>query len=242
MGDDPNDRGASRRHLTRAAEASLRRLGTDWIDLYQVHWPDPAVPIEETLSTLDDLVSAGKIRYGGLSNYLGWEIQRGIDACDRYGWAPVLSHQAQYSLVCREIELEILPLCQANGIAVLPWSPLGAGVLTGKYNGSAIPSDARLVSEGQSSWRSEDNLQVADAVAKVAAQTDKSPAQVALNWVLHRDGVTSPLLGVRNLTQLDDNLGAEGWKLEASHVDALDRASRRPLRYPHDYYVTTNSA
>src|SRR5205823_477880 len=133
-----------------AVDASLVRLGTDWIDLYQVHWPDPDVPIEETLATLDDLVTAGKIRYAGLSNYLGWELQRGIDACDRYGWAPIVSHQPQYSLVSREIEFDSLLVCREHNIAVLPWSPLGGGILTGKYNAvAAAPPGTRLASEFQ---------------------------------------------------------------------------------------------
>jgi aryl-alcohol dehydrogenase-like predicted oxidoreductase len=243
MSDNPNDRGAGRHHLTRAVEASLRRLGTDWIDLYQVHWPDLAVPIEETLATLDDLVAAGKIRYGGLSNFLGWEIQRGIDACARYGWAPITSHQPQYSLISREIELETLPLCEAHNIAVLPWSPLGGGVLTGKYTGAdSVPSDTRLAaSEMQAARRlTEYNLRVADAVGKVASEIGKTPAQVAVNWVLHRPGVTAPILGARNVAQLEDNLGAEGWQLSVEHVDVLDRASRQPLPYPHDMYRMIN--
>jgi aryl-alcohol dehydrogenase-like predicted oxidoreductase len=245
MSDDPNDRGAGRRHLTRAVEASLTRLGTDWIDLYQVHWPDPAVPIEETLATLDDLVTAGKIRHVGLSNYLGWEIQRGIDACRQRGWAPIAAHQPQYSLVSREIELETLPLCRANGIAVLAWSPLGGGVLTGKYIGaSSVPPDTRL---GASEWQArrrltEHNLQVAQAVAKVAADVGKTSAQVALNWVLGQPGITAPIVGARNLEQLEDNLGAEGWRLEAGQLEALDAASRLPLPYPHDMYRVINSA
>ena len=244
MGEGPNEGGANRRHLTRAVEASLRRLGTDRIDLYQVHWPDPAVPVEETLSTLDDLVSAGKISCGGLSNFLGWEIQRGIDACERYGWAPITSHQPQYSLISREIELETLPLCQANGIAVLPWSPLGGGVLTGKYKGpESLPRDTRLGdSEFQATRRlNEHNLLVAEAVGKVAAEVGKTPAQVALNWVLHRPGVTAPILGARTVAQLEDNLGAAGWQLDASHVETLDRASRKPLPYPHDMYRMINA-
>jgi aryl-alcohol dehydrogenase-like predicted oxidoreductase len=244
MSDDPNDRGAGRRHLVRAVEASLTRLGTDWIDLYQVHWPDPAVPIEETLGALDGLVAAGKIRHVGLSNYLGWELQRGIDACERNGWSPIASHQPQYSLVSREIELETLPLCAANGIAVLPWSPLGGGVLTGKYTGAdALPADTRLsASEAQAKRRlSEHNLQVAQAVAAVAAEIGRSPAQVALNWVLHRPGVTAPILGARTVAQLEDNLGSEGWALEAAQVTALDRASRLPLPYPHDMYRFINA-
>jgi aryl-alcohol dehydrogenase-like predicted oxidoreductase len=244
MSEDPNDRGASRRHLTRAVDASLRRLGTDWIDLYQVHWPDPAVPIEETLATLDDLVGAGKIRYVGLSNYLGWELQRGIDACAQHGWAPIVSHQPQYSLISREIELETLPLCASHAIAVLPWSPLGGGVLTGKYTSAdSVPADTRLGdSEMQARRRlTEHNLGVAEAVGKVAGEIGRSPAQVALNWVLGRPGVTSPILGARTVAQLEDNLGAEGWQLEPDHVVALDRASRQPLPYPHDMYRMINS-
>jgi aryl-alcohol dehydrogenase-like predicted oxidoreductase len=244
MSEDPNDRGASRRHLTRAVDASLSRLGTDWIDLYQVHWPDPAVPIEETLATLDDLVGAGKIRYVGLSNYLGWELQRGIDACAQHGWAPIVSHQPQYSLISREIELETLPLCAAHDIAVLPWSPLGGGVLTGKYTSAdSVPADTRLGdSEMQARRRlTEHNLGVAEAVGKVAGEIGRSPAQVALNWVLGRPGVTSPILGTRTVEQLEDNLGAEGWQLEPDHVVALDRASRQPLPYPHDMYRMINS-
>jgi aryl-alcohol dehydrogenase-like predicted oxidoreductase len=244
MSDDPNDRGANRRHLTRAVEASLTRLATDWIDLYQIHWPDPTVPIEETLAALDDLVTAGKIRYVGLSNYVGWELQRGIDACERYGWASIVSHQPQYSLISREIELDTLPLCAANGIAVLPWSPLGGGLLTGKYKGSeTVPSDTRLgASEMQAKRRlTEHNLEVAQAVGKLAAEIGKSPAQVALNWILHRPGVTAPILGARNVSQLDDNLGADGWQLEADQVIQLDRASRLPLPYPHDMYRMINA-
>jgi aryl-alcohol dehydrogenase-like predicted oxidoreductase len=243
MSDDPNDRGAGRRYLTQAVEASLSRLGTDWIDLYQVHWPDPTVPIEQTLATLDDLVRAGKIRAFGLSNYLGWELQRGIDACERNGWSPIASHQPQYSLVSREIELETLPLCAANDIAVLAWSPLGGGVLTGKYRAAdAVPADTRLgASEAQAKRRlSEHNLHVVQAVGKVAAELGKSSAQVALNWVLHRPGVTSPLVGARSVSQLDDNLGAEGWVLDPEQVAVLDDASRLPLPYPHDMYRLIN--
>jgi aryl-alcohol dehydrogenase-like predicted oxidoreductase len=244
MSDDPNDRGAGRRYLIRAVEASLTRLGTDWIDLYQVHWPDPDVPIEETLGALDDLVTAGKIRYFGLSNYLGWELQRGIDACARNGWSPVVSHQPQYSLISREIELETLPLCAANGISVLPWSPLGGGVLTGKYTApDDRPAATRLgASEAQAKRRlSERNLEVARAVADVAADLGRSAAQVALNWVLHRPGVTSPILGARTVTQLEDNLGSVGWALEPEQVSGLDKASRLPLPYPHDMYRVINA-
>jgi aryl-alcohol dehydrogenase-like predicted oxidoreductase len=241
LGRDPNAQGAGRRYLVRAVEASLRRLGTDWIDLYQIHWPDRDVPIEETLAVLDDLVRMGKIRAYGLSNYVGWELQRGIDACERRGWSPIATHQPQYSLVSREIELDTLPLCERHGIAVLPWSPLGGGVLTGKYRGAIdLPADTRLGdSEAQAKRRlSERNLAIVDAVQKVAAEVGRTAAQVALNWVLHQPGITSPILGARTTAQLDDNLGAEGWRLDAEQVEALEVASRVPLPYPFDLYHT----
>ena len=133
MAGTPGAGGAGRGYLQQAVEASLSRLGTDWIDLYQVHFPDPGVPIEETLEALSDLVAAGKIRFAGLSNYLGFELQRAVDACDRYGWAPIVSHQPQYSLVSREIEFDSLLVCREHDMAVMPWSPLGGGILTGKY-------------------------------------------------------------------------------------------------------------
>ena len=242
--DDVNDQGAGRRHLTRALDASLRRLGTDWIDLYQVHWPDPTVPLDETLSTLDSFVRSGKVRAVGLSNYLGQDLQKAIDLCDRYGWTPVSSHQPQYSLLFREIELDTLPLCQREHIAVLPWSPLGGGVLTGKYaNVEAVPEGTRVAAASpklQANQLSEHNLTVARAVGEVAADIGRSSAQVALNWVLHRPGVTAPILGARSVAQLDDNLAAEGWQLEAAHVERLDRASRKALPYPHDMYRMIN--
>jgi len=237
---DVNDQGAGRRHLTRALDASLRRLGTDWIDLYQVHWPDPSVPLEETLSTLDSFVRAGKVRAIGLSNYLGKDIQKAIDLCDRHGWAPISSHQPQYSLLFREIELDTLPQCAQENIAVLPWSPLGGGVLTGKYaSGAEVPADTRVAAAPaklQANQLSDHNLTVARVVGEIAAEIGRSSAQVALNWVLHRPGVTSPILGARHVGQLDDNLAAEGWQLDAEHVDRLDRASRTPLPYPHNMY------
>lgn len=240
ISDDVNDQGAGRRHLTRALDASLRRLGTDWIDLYQVHWPDPTVPLHETLSTLDSFVRAGKVRAVGLSNYVGKDLQKAIDLCERHGWAPVSSHQPQYSLLVRDIELDTLPLCHDEHIAVLPWSPLGGGVLTGKYAGaSSVPDGTRIAAappKQQANRLSEHNLSVARAVGEVAAELGRTSAQVALNWVLHRPGVTAPILGARSVAQLDDNLAAEGWQLAAEQVERLDRASRTPLPYPHDMY------
>jgi aryl-alcohol dehydrogenase-like predicted oxidoreductase len=237
--DDVNDGGAGRRHLTRAVEASLRRLGTDWIDLYQIHWPDPLVPLEETLATLDDLVRAGKIRHGGVSNFLGSHLQRCADLSQRYGWAPIASLQPQYSLLSREIELEILPWCAEHGLAVLPWSPLAGGVLSGKYRAGAEPDpDTRLGAPTPQVSRplDEHNRQVIDAVIEIANELGRTPSQVALNWLLQRPGVTSPIIGARNVAQLEDNLQGEGWQLDPAHVDSLVRKSRTPLPYPHDVY------
>ncbi|MGX7680193.1 aldo/keto reductase [Jatrophihabitans sp. DSM 45814] len=239
MSDDPNDRGASRRHLTRAVEASLRRLQTDRIDLYQIHWPDTTVAPEETLSALDDLVRSGKVLSVGVSNYLGSQLATAIALCDRYGWSPVVSLQPQFSLISREIELEILPLCRREGLAVLPWSPLGGGVLTGKYRaGNAPDAQTRLGdSEAQARRRlTERNMAIADEVARIGASTNHSSAQVALNWVLHHPGVTSPILGARTIDQLEDNLGAEGWQLDIADIEALEKVSRVPRSYPHDMY------
>lgn len=239
MGDDPHESGASRRYLTQAVERSLRRLGTDWIDLYQVHCPDPQTPLEETLGALDSMVRSGKVRYAGLSNYTGSGLTRALLQADRHGWAPIVAHQAQYSLVHREIEYETLPLCRENRIAVLAWSPLAGGVLTGKYRGAGeTPSGTRFGESEALASRllNQSNLLIADEVSKVAVETGRTPAQVALNWVLHQPGVTSPILGVRSLEQLRDNLGAEGWRLEDEHVTRLRRASQRPLPYPFDMY------
>jgi aryl-alcohol dehydrogenase-like predicted oxidoreductase len=236
MGAGPNDRGASRRYLTRAVEASLRRLDTDWIDLYQIHWPDESVRPEETFSTLDALVRAGKIRYVGVSNYLGSQLQRAFDLCERHWWAPIASHQPQYSLIERGIELETLPLCQANGVAVLPWSPLGGGVLTGKYRTGETPSNEwRLGGTGRRP-PADRELDIAAEVVAIADRIGRSPAQVALNWVLHAPGVTAPIIGARNATQLDDNIAAEGWRLSEDDVRALDVCSRSTLPYPHNFY------
>jgi aryl-alcohol dehydrogenase-like predicted oxidoreductase len=239
MSDEPNDQGASRRYLIRAVDASLRRLGTGWIDLYQIHWPDPAVAPEETFSALDALVRAGKIRMIGVSNYLGSHLATALALCDRYGWARPVSLQPQYSLVSREIELEILPVCRRSQLAVIPYSPLGGGVLTGKYRpGSAPGPDTRYGASGPQARAqlTERNLTIAEAVSKVADATGHTPAQVALNWVLHRPGVTAPIIGARTVEQLEANLGAEGWQLDDADLETLDRASRLRLPYPQSLY------
>jgi aryl-alcohol dehydrogenase-like predicted oxidoreductase len=241
-GDDPNSGGASRRHIRAAVEASLRRLQTDWIDLYQVHCWDPTVRLEDTVSTLDDLVREGKVRYVGASNYTGWQLAKALGIAALQGWEPFVSLQPQYSLACRETERELLPLCREEGLAVLPWSPLGGGLLTGKYRrGEQPPPESRAGDKTPSAFQmrarleAERNLALAEEVGKVAAEAGRSPAQVAINWVLHRDGVTAPILGARTLEQLDDNLGAAGWRLDPELVARLDRASDIGSCYPYDF-------
>jgi len=241
-GESPNDVGGSRRHIRDSIERSLRRLQTDWIDLYQIHAWDPYTPLAETLSTLDDLVHEGKVRYVGVSNYTGWQLATALGMAREHGWEPFLSLQPQYSLVSREIERELLPLCAYEGLAVLPWSPLGGGLLTGKYRADAEPpADTRAGDDTPSSVLMRRritvarNVEIAETVAKVAAELGKSPAQVALNWVLGRRGVTSPILGARTLDQLDDNLGSLGWELDDDHRRVLDDASAIELGYPYEF-------
>jgi aryl-alcohol dehydrogenase-like predicted oxidoreductase len=242
LGDDRNSGGASRRHIREAVEGSLRRLQTEWIDLYQIHCWDPLASLEETISTLDDLVREGKVRYVGASNYAAWQLAKALGVAALHRWEPFVSLQPQYSLACRDIERELLPLCRSEGLAVLPWSPLGGGLLSGKYRrGEDPPAQSRAGDSTPSSFlmrerlKEEHNFAVAEAVAKVAAEAGRSPAQVALNWVLTRDGVTAPILGARTLEQLDDNLGAVGWSLDPDLVRQLDDVSAVDLGYPYEF-------
>lgn len=240
MSDDVNDIGASRRHIRMGVEGSLRRLGTEWIDLYQVHCWDPRTPLEETLSTLDDLVHEGKVRYIGASNYAGWHVAKALGLAALRGWEPFVSLQPEYSLITRDIERELLPLCREEELAVLPWSPLAGGVLTGKYERDAdFPEGTRGGDTDNPitfTYRLDERAwNVVDAVRKVAADVARTPAQVALNWVLHRPGVTAPIVGARTVEQLDDNLGATGWLLEKQQRDALAWASAFRLGYPYEF-------
>lgn len=239
VGDGPNDQGASRRHVRRGIEESLRRLRTDWIDLYQIHCWDPTTPLEETLSTLDDLVREGKVRYVGASNYAGWQLAKALGVSALHGWEPFVSLQPQYSLLVRDVERELLPLCRAEGLAVLPWSPLGRGVLTGKYRpGEDPPDDSRGGRDDTLTRRMlvERNFEIVDAVSKVAEELGRSTAQVALNWVATREEVTAPIVGARTVEQIEDDLGALGWRLDEEHERLLDTASRIDLGYPHDFH------
>jgi aryl-alcohol dehydrogenase-like predicted oxidoreductase len=233
MGDAPNAAGLSRRHLARALEASLRRLGVDAVDLYQVHAYDPHTPLEETLTFLDDAVRAGKVHYVGLSNFTGWQIQRAADVAEFRQLAPPVTVQPQYSLLVREIEWEIVPAARANGMGLLPWSPLGGGWLTGKYRRDERPTGPTRLGDdpdrGVEAYDRRSPVQrtwdVVDAVRAVADGRGVPMAQVALSWLVDRPGVTSVILGARTTAQLDDNLAAAGLHLGAEETARLDAAS-----------------
>ncbi|HYY11388.1 MAG TPA: aldo/keto reductase [Kineosporiaceae bacterium] len=232
-GDGPNDVGLSRRHLSRALEASLRRLGVEAVDLYQVHAWDPLTPPEEWLRFLDDAVRAGRILYPGLSNLTGWQVQRVVDLAERHGLARPVTLQPQYNLLAREIEWEIVPACLANGLGLLPWSPLGGGWLTGKYRRDEAPTGAtRLGEDPQRGVEAYDRRStqertwdVVAALQQVADGRGVPMAQVALAWLHDRPAVTSVILGARTLEQLTANLGAAGLHLTPEETAALDAAS-----------------
>ncbi len=242
MGAGPNDAGLSRRHLSVALENSLRRLGTDVIDLYQVHSYDPHTPLAETLRFLDDAVRAGKIRYVGLSNYTGWQLQKAVDLAERDGLSVPVTLQPQYNLLAREIEWEIVPAALDNGLGLLPWSPLGGGWLTGKYRRDERPEGATRLGEnpdrGVEAYDRRSRVgrtwDVVDAVAEIAQARGVSMAQVALSWLIDRPAVTSVILGARTGTQLADNLGAVGLHLQQDEIARLDAASDpEPADYPY---------
>lgn len=238
MGDGPNDVGSSRFHLTEAVHASLRRLGTDYIDLYQLHGFDAVTPIEEVLHTLNDMVHAGKIRYIGCSNFSGWHLMKSLAISEKYGLARYVAHQAYYSLVGRDYEWELMPLGLDQKVSAVVWSPLGWGRLTGKIRrGQPLPQSSRLQSQkviDMGPQVPEEYLyRVVDALDEVAAETGKSVPQVALNWVLQRPTVATIIIGARNEQQLKDNLGAVGWNLSRDQIAKLDAASATPLAYPY---------
>lgn len=231
--DDPNGHGLSRRHLAEALEASLRRLGLEAVDLYQLHGWDPLTPVEETLRFLDDAATAGKIRYAGLSNFLGYQIQKYVDLAGAHGLPRPVTVQPQYNLLARAIEWEIVPACQAEGLGLLPWSPLASGWLTGKYRRGEPPAEGTRLSDqmdqGMRIWNErghlERNWQVIDAVRKVAEGRGATMSQVAIAWVLARPAVSSVILGARTVAQLDDNLAAGAVELSEDETRLLDAAS-----------------
>lgn len=239
MGEGANEEGLSRKHIIAAVEASLRRLGTDYIDLYQTHVWDFRTPIEETLGTLDTLVRAGKVRYTGASNVSPGQLQRALDVADRRGWAPYVCLQPIYNLLAREVEWELLPQSEAAGVGVIPYSPLQGGWLTGKYRRgmTSVPPGSRESHGDGESWRGRDNEEtwrVVETVQAIATELERTPSQVALRWLLDRPGVTAPIIGARTLEQLKDNLGAVDTELSEAQTARLDEASARPLPYPYD--------
>ena len=236
MGPGPNDLGSSRYHLTKACEASLRRLGTDYIDIYHLHGFDALTPIEEVLSTLNQLVVSGKVRYIACSNFSGWHLMKSLSVANRYGWARYVGHQVYYSLIGREYEWELMPLGLDQGVGAIVWSPLGWGRLTGKIRrGKPLPAQSRLhTTAGQGPQVEDEYLyKVVDALDGVARETGKSVPQVALNWLLQRPSISSVIVGARNEEQLRQNLGAAGWTLSAQQIAKLDAASTVPLVYPY---------
>jgi aryl-alcohol dehydrogenase-like predicted oxidoreductase len=237
-GTGPNDVGSSRYHLTQAVEGSLRRLGTDYIDLYQLHGFDALTPVEETLATLDDLVRAGKIRYIGCSNFSGWHLMKSLAVSEKYGLVRHVAHQAYYSLLGREFEWELMPLALDQRVGTVVWSPLGWGRLTGKIRrGQPLPETSRLhtkvVVDLGPPVPDERLYNVVDALDIVAAETGKTVPQVALNWLLQRPSVSTIILGARTEEQLRQNLGAVGWNLTPAQMARLDAASTTTLVYPY---------
>ncbi len=234
----PNSVGSSRFHLTNAVNASLKRLGTDFIDLYQLHGFDAMTPIDEVLNTLDDLVRAGKIRYIGCSNFSGWHLMKSLAYSEKHGLARYVAHQAYYSLIGRDYEWELMPLALDQGVGCVVWSPLGWGRLTGKIRrGSPLPADSRLnsklVVENGPQPDPEYLYSVVDALEAVAKEVGKTVPQVAINWLVQRPTVSNIILGARNEKQLKDNLGSVGWNLTPAQVATLDAASERIPAYPY---------
>jgi aryl-alcohol dehydrogenase-like predicted oxidoreductase len=238
FGDGPNDVGSSRYHLIQALDGSLKRLGTDYIDVYHLHEVDSLTPVDEMLSTLDNFVRSGKVRYIACSNFSGWLLMKSLSVSERYGWSRYVGHQVYYSLVGREYEWELMPLALDQGLGALVWSPLGWGRLTGKIRReTGIPKESRLnnrlVVDIGPQVADEHLYKVLDAIDEVARETGKTVPQIALNWVLRRPTVSTAIIGARNQEQLRQNLGAVGWSLTPEQIARLDAASDLPLGYPY---------
>ncbi|GAA2455617.1 aldo/keto reductase [Actinomadura vinacea] len=239
MGEGPGDAGSSRSRLIKACEDALRRLGTDRIDLFQLHAFDAGTPIEEVLSTLDTLVQAGKVRYVGVSNFSGWQLMKSLAIADRYGHPRYAAHQVYYSLIGRDYEWELQPLGADQGVGALVWSPLGWGRLTGKVRrGRPLPANSRLHQTADYGPPVEDEhlFNVVDALDEIAQETGKAVPQIAINWLLRRPTVASVIIGARNEEQLRQNLGATGWTLTPDQIARLDAAGNVTPPYPYFPY------
>ena len=235
----PNDWGLSRRHILQACEASLRRLRTDWIDLYQVHMQDRSVPIEETLRALDDLIRQGKVRYAGCSNYTGYRLAESLWAADRRDLHRYESVQLQWSLIERGAEREVLPACREFGVGVLVWSPLARGLLSGKYQRSQPPPSGSRLEAWQDTWKKqsgdESTWRILDEVQAVARESESTPARVAIAWLLQQPECTSVILGARTVAQLEDNLAAANLRLAPEQMRRLEQVSRPAWGYPYEF-------
>ncbi|NIK76594.1 aryl-alcohol dehydrogenase-like predicted oxidoreductase [Paenibacillus castaneae] len=236
--DDINGVGLSRKHIMDGVEASLKRLQTDYIDLYQVHVWDHATPIEETLRTLDDLVTSGKVRYIGCSNFFAWQLMKSLAYSDANRYVRFVSIQPQYSLVSRQMDREMLSLCLEEKVGIIPWAPLGGGFLTGRYDRNE-PKEGRLTSKvGESAWVNralDKNFVILDALLEAAEELGKTPAQVALRWLLQREGITSPIFGASTLEQFEDNMGAIGWEMPIEAWNRLEEVSALAEDYPNRF-------
>ncbi len=236
MGDQPNEYGSSRYHLIRECEASLKRLGTDHIDIYFMHGFDGLTPVEETLRALDDLVTSGKIRYIGCSNFSGWHLMKSLSESEKCGWTRYVAYQGYYSLIGRDYEWELMPLGLDQGVGLMVWSPLGWGRLTGKIRRGLPLPEGRLKAGGAVGGpqvNDEYLFNVVDVLVSIAEEVDKTVSQVALNWLLHRPTVCNLIIGARNETQLQQNLGAVGWHLSVEQINRLDEVSRQQPIYPY---------
>ncbi|MFJ3159811.1 aldo/keto reductase [Streptomyces kanasensis] len=239
LGDRPGDAGSSRSRLITACEAALRRLGTDYLDLFQLHAFDAGTPVEEVLATLDTLVQAGKVRYVGVSNFSGWQVMKSLAAAEKHGRPRYVSHQVYYSLIGRDYEWELMPLARDQGLGAIVWSPLGWGRLTGKIRrGAPLPPGSRLHRTADYGPPvADDHLyRVVDALEEVAEETGKAVPQIAINWLLQRPTVSSVIIGARDEQQLRQNLGAVGWSLAPEHLAKLEAASHRTAPYPYYPY------
>ena len=238
MSNGVNDYGSSRYHLLKACEESLKRLGTDYIDIYHLHGFDANTPVEETLNTLNTLVQSGKVRYIACSNFSGWHLMKSLSISERYGWSKYIAHQAYYSLVNRDFEWELMPLAIDQNVGTIVWSPLSAGRLSGKYRrNQPMPKDTRIAQGGSPvpAFAVSDEVfyNIIDVLDEIAAETGKSIAQVALNWLLQRPTVSNIIIGARNEEQLKQNFGAVGWNLTLEQVKRLDAVSEVPVIYPY---------
>lgn len=243
MGPGPNDKGSSRYHLIKACEASLKRLGTDYIDVYFMHGFDALTPVEETLRALDSLIESGKIRYIGCSNFSGWHLMKSLATSEKYGLNRYVAYQGYYSLIGREYEWELMPLAKDQNVGLMVWSPLGWGRLTGKIRrGQPLP-DGRIKSGGDVGGPPVDNeflFSVVDVLENLAKETEKTISQVALNWLMQRPTVSNVVIGARNESQLKENLAAMGWSLSSTHIQKLDEVTRKIPIYPYWHQMGFN--